>query len=148
MKKFLSVILLVVFMFSLSACNADKIQIEDYEWKMKTVMSNDINDAQNEDELVGAVGEADESYPNSKIVDVTLRAENGEIIITDATDNKTYTGTYKMQNKTPDGIIYDVVIDGISGYATVAMTEYYDGSQVPTLPINLGEYSLYFIPNN
>ena len=89
---------------------------------------------------------AKEKYPDAKIVDLTLIAKDGEITITDATNNKTYSGTYKVQQKTPKGTDYEVTIDGVTGYATVSPTEYYDGSEVPTLPINLGEYSLYFIP--
>ena len=68
--------------------------------------------------------------------------------ITDTTNNKTYSGTYKVQQKTPDGTDYEVIIDGINGYATVAQTEYYDHSEIPTLPINIGDYSIYFIPKN
>ena len=34
--------------------------------------------------------------------------------------------------------------DGKNGYATVAMTKYYDGTEKPTLPINLGTHSIYF----
>lgn len=146
MKKILSVFLMLAFVFVLSACNADVVAMEDYEWKMRTVMSNNIEVAQNEDQLVVAVGEADELYPDAKIVDLTLIAKDGEITITDATNNKTYSGTYKVQQKTPKGTDYEVTIDGVTGYATVAPTEYYDGSEVPTLPINLGDYSLYFIP--
>ena len=41
---------------------------------------------------------------------------------------------------------YEIEIDELSGYATVAVTEHYLGEAVPTLPINLGGYSLYFIP--
>ena len=48
--------------------------------------------------------------------------------------------------KTPDGIIYEIVIDGKEGAATVSPTEHYEGKDVPTLPINMGEYSVYFIP--
>lgn len=146
MKKILSVFLMLAFVFVLSACNANVVAMEDYEWKMRTVMSNNIEVAQNEDQLVVAVGEADELYPDAKIVDLTLIAKDGEITITDATNNKTYSGTYKVQQKTPKGTDYEVTIDGVTGYATVAPTEYYDGSEVPTLPINLGDYSLYFIP--
>lgn len=148
MKKVLAVLLLFVVVFSLSACNGDVVAIEDYEWKMGAVMRNDIEVAQNEDELVVAVGEEDDIHPNVKIVDLKLVAKDGSIAITDATNNKTYSGTYKVQQKTPKGTDYEVMIDGIKGYATVAPTEYYDGSEVPTLPINLGEYSLYFTPNN
>ena len=146
MKKIISLLLMLILVFTLSACNGDVVAIEDYEWKMGAVMRNDIEVAQNEDELVVAVGEEDDIHPNAKIVDLKLVAKNGSITITDATNNKTYSGTYKVQQKTPKGTDYEVTIDGIKGYATVAPTEYYDGSEVPTLPINLGEFSLYFTP--
>ena len=146
MEKFLSVFLMLTLTFVLSACNTNVVAIEDYEWKMRTVMSNDIEIAQSEDELVVAVGEADELYPDVQIIEMTLIAKDGAITVTDVTNNKTYTGTYKVQQKTPKGTDYEVTIDGVKGYATVAPTEYYDGSEVPTLPINLGDYSLYFIP--
>ena len=146
MKKIISLLLMLILVFTLSACNGDVVAIEDYEWKMGAVMRNDIEAAQNEYELVVAVGEEDDIHPNAKIADLKLVAKDGSITITDATNNKTYNGTYKVQQKTPKGTDYEVTIDGIKGYATVAPTEYYDGSEVPTLPINLGEYSLYFTP--
>lgn len=146
MKKILSVFLVSLIVFTLSACNADVVAIEGYEWKMRTVMSNDMEAAQYQDELVIAVGEADELYPDAEIVDLTLIAKDGEITITDTTNNKTYSGTYEVQQKTPKGTDYEIIIDGVTGYATVAPTEYYDGSEIPTLPINLGGYSMYFIP--
>ena len=146
MKKIISLLLMLILVFTLSACNGDVVAIEDYEWKMGAVMRNDIEIAQNEDELVVAVGEEDDIHPNAKIVDLKLVAKDGSITITDATNNKTYSGTYKVQHKTPKATENEETIDGIKGYATVAPTEYYDGSEVPTLPINLGEFSLYFTP--
>lgn len=146
MKKIISLLLMLILVFALSACSGDVVAIEDFEWKMRAVMRNDIEVAQNEDELVVAVGETDDIHPNAKIVDIKLVAKDGEITVTDATNNKTYNGSYKVQQKTPKGTDYEVMIDGIKGYATVAPTEYYGGSEVPTLPINLGEYSLYLIP--
>lgn len=148
MKKFLYVLLMSLIVFTFSACNADVIAIEDYEWKMSAVMSNDIEDAQYQDELVIAVGEADELYPDAKIVDLTLIAKDGEITITDTTNGKTYNGTYEVQKKTSKGTDYEIIIDGITGYATVSPTEYYDGSEEPTLPISIGDYSIYFIAKN
>lgn len=146
MKKFLSAFLIFTFAFAFSSCSTDVVAIEDYEWKMRTVMSNDIEVAQNEDEFIVAVGENDELYPDAPIIEMTLIAKDGKITITDTTNNKTYSGTYKVQQKTPKGTDYEITIDGLTGYATAAPTEYYDGSAVPTLPINLGDYSLYFIP--
>ena len=113
---------------------------------MRTVMSNDTESAQYQDELVVAVGEADELYPDAEIVDMTLTAKDGEITITDTTNGKTYNGTYEVMQKTPKGTDYEIIIDGVNGYATVAPTEYYAGSEIPTLPINIDGYSLYFIP--
>ena len=102
MKKILytvSVVLLLVF--SLSSCASETISIEDYEWKMRTVMSGNIETARNENALIVAVGEPDELYPEAKIVDLTLIAKDGIITIKDGTNNKTYTGTYKVQKETP-----------------------------------------------
>ena len=146
MKKIISIFLMLTFTFALSACNSDEFAIEDYEWKMRAVMRNDIEVAQNEDELVIAVGETDELYPDAEIVDLTMIAKNGEITVTDTTNNKTYNGTYKVSQETPDGTDYEVTIDGVSGNATVAPTGYYDDPEIPTLPINIGNYSIYFIP--
>ena len=138
MKKIISFLLITTLLFALSACGAKKMKIEDYEWKMRTVMKNDS------DLVVPAVGEADEVYPDAKVVDLTLTAKDGKITITDATNNITYEGTYTVEGKNPKGTDYKVVIDGKEGYATAAMTKYDDGSEEPTLPINLGDYSIYF----
>lgn len=146
MKKIIPIFLMLTLTFTLSACNSNKIAIEDYEWKMRTVMRNDIEAAQNEDEFVIAVGETDELYPDAEIVDLTLTAKDGEITVTDTTNSKTYSGTYTVMQKTPDGTDYEMTIDGISGYATVAPTGYYDDPEIPTLLINIGDYSIYFIP--
>ena len=146
MKKILSMFLTTIMIFTLSACSGDVVAIEDYEWKMRTVASNDIEAAQAPDELIVAVGKADALYPEAEIVDLTLNAKDGAITITDRTNNKTYSGTYEVQQKTPKGTDYEIIINGVSGYATVSPTEYYDGSEIPTLPININGYSLYFIP--
>lgn len=148
MKKILAVLLMSLTVFTFSACNADVVAIEDYEWKLRTVMSNDIETAQYQDELVIAVGEADELYPDAEIVDLTLIAKDGEITITDTTNGKTYNGTYEVQKKTSKGTDYEIIIDGVTGYANISPTEYDDGSEIPTLPINIDGYSLYFIPKN
>ena len=145
MKRVLSTVFLLLSLTLLfSSCATKNISIEDYEWQMRTVISGDIETSQNEDSLVVAVGEPDELYPDAKIVDLILIAKDGKITINDETNNKTYNGTYKVQQKTPKGNVYEVTINGQDGYATVALTEYYDGSEIPTLPINLGEYGLYF----
>ena len=121
------------------------VYIELYEWKLQSVMCNNTEIA--DEELVIAVGEQDELYPNAKVVDILLTAKNGEITLTDTTNNKTYTGTYKMTEETSKSVTYEIEIDGIAGNATIAITEHLGNRLTPTLPIDLGEYSVYFLPS-
>lgn len=146
MKRVLFVIPVLILTLLLASCGTETVSIEDYEWKLQAVMKNDVEAAQDEDTLVIAVGETDELYPDAKIVDVVLTAKDEKITVVDSTNDKKYSGTYKETEKTPDGIIYEIVIDGKEGAATVSPTEHYEGKDVPTLPINMGEYSVYFIP--
>ena len=140
MKRIISIIILIAILtITLSACGMGKVKIEDYEWKMRTIMHGEDNQV-----VVDAVGEYDTAHPEAKIIDMTLTAKDGKITIMDHTNNKTYEGTYKVEQKTPAGTDYRVTIDGKEGYATVAMTTYADGTEEPTLPINLGTHSIYF----
>ena len=140
MKRTISILMLIATLtIALSACGMGKVKIEDYEWKMRTIMHGEDNQV-----VVDAVGEYDTAHPEAKIVEMTLVAKDGKITITDHTNNKTYEGTYKVEQKTPAGTNYEVTIDGKEGYATVAMTTYADGTEEPTLPVNLGTHSFYF----
>ena len=140
MKRIISIIMLIATLtIALSACGMGKVKIEDYEWRMRTVMHGEDNQV-----VVDAVGEDDPAHPEAKIVKMTLVAKDGKITITDHTNDKTYEGTYTVEQKTPAGTDYKVTIDGKEGYATVAMTTYADGTEEPTLPINLGTHSIYF----
>ena len=140
MKRIISILILIATLtMTLSACGLGKVKIEDYEWKMRTVMHTE------DDQLVvDAVGESDPAHTDAKIIKMNLIAKDGKITIIDVTNNKIYEGTYSVEQKTPAGTDYKITIDGKEGYATVAMTEYADGTEEPTLPINLGTHSMYF----
>ncbi len=140
MKKIVSVFLVVTtLVLTLSACGAEKTNMESYTWTLRYAMHGE-----GEQLVVDAVDKADPTHPDAKIVTVTLTASNGKITVTDETNQKVYLGSYTMEGKTPKSTDYKVTIDGKSGYATVAMTTYADGSEEPTLPINLDGYALYF----
>ena len=140
MKKIVSILLLAAtLMFALSACGMGKPKIEDYEWKMRTIAH-----IEGEQVVYDAAAEEITVHPEATIIEMTLVAKDGKITITDVTNNKTYEGTYKVEQKTPAGTDYKVTIDGKEGYATVAMTTYADETEEPTLPINLGTHSIYF----
>ncbi len=143
MKKAISILLLlIVVIITISACATTRPKIEEYEWHLKYAMR-----VENEQLNVLARNEEDGAHPEAKIVDIVLVAQNGIITITDKTNNKIYTGTYVIEKNTPKGTDYKISIDQKNGYATVAMTTYHDGTEEPTLPISLGDYSLYFYAN-
>ncbi len=140
MKKIISILLLAAtLIFALSACGMGKPKIEDYEWKMRTIMHIEDNQS-----VYDAAAEESSTHPEAKIIEMTLVAKDGKITITDATNNKTYEGTYTVSGRNPKGTDYNITIDGKSGYAGVAMTTYADGTEEPTLPISLDGYSMYF----
>ena len=140
MRKTITILLLVTTMiFAISACGIGKVKIEDYEWKMRTIIHAEDNQV-----IYDAVAEESTAHPEAKIIEMTLVAKDGKITITDVTNGKTYEGTYTVSGRNPEGTDYHITIDGKSGYAGVAMTTYADGSEEPTLPISLDGYSMYF----
>ncbi len=140
MRKAITIFLLVTtVIFALSACGIGKPKIEDYEWKMRYVMHGEDNQA-----VIDAVAEESSAYPEASIIEMTLVAKDGKITVTDVTNNRTYEGAYTVSGRNPEGTDYHITIDGITGYACVAMTKYAYGTKEPTLPISLGNYSLYF----
>ncbi len=140
MKKIVSILLLAVtLIFALSACGMGKPKIEDYEWKMRFITHIEDNQS-----VYDAVEEESNTHTEAKIIEMKLVAKDGKIAITDVTNNKTYEGTYAVSGRNPKGTDYHITIDGKSGYAGVAMTTYADGREEPTLPVSLGEYSIYF----
>ena len=140
-KAIALILVLSALTFLFCGCGADKPEIEDCEWTMRYAMHTEdgtvVMDA-TENEV------PPDAYPNAKTVKLTLVAKDGIITVTDMTNNKIYTGSYTVDGKNPEGTDYKVIIDGTEGNATVAMTTFADGTKEPTLPINLGIYSLYF----
>ena len=148
MKKMASVVVLLLLTFALCACGAgadNKNLIENCKWKMQIVKNNDMSSVQDDKLSVLAVGAKDDLYPNATVVELILTAKFGKISIKDETNDKEYEGTYLKQKYTPDGTIYEVVIDGKNGYATVSTTKS-NGIETQTMPINLGDCSIYFYP--
>lgn len=145
MKKAVLGVLSLCLLLVLCACGSKKSSIEDYQWKMQLIQSNDIDAEQNADLSVIAVGTADDLHPYAPVVELILTAADGKLSLEDKTNQKEYEGSYLKQESTPDGIIYKVVVNGQEGYATVSTTKS-NGAETPTMPINLGDCSIYFVP--
>ena len=150
MKKLTVFIFVLLFTVGLVSCGIkgkETLRIEFAEWEMCAIMNNSIEPQGSEKDMVVAVGMPDELYPDVKIVEMTLTAKGGKLTLNDATNGKSYEGTYEIAEETSKGIRYDIVLDGIVGSIYLSPTEYYSGTELPTLPMDIGEYSLYFVPN-
>ena len=142
MKKIIPVLFICILVMIFSACGKDEIKIEDYEWKLRTAANI------NAENLVVAVGEKDEAYPDARVVDVVLTAKDGELVITDKINDETYEGAYEEMFVTDSSEDYKIIIKGKDGYATVAYTTYADGRKELPLPITIGGYDMYFYANS
>ncbi len=144
MKKIgLSVILMFVIALALSGCSSkDSIKIGNYTWTMTTIQS------ENADAQVVAYGtDGSSTLETAVLVKLECKAENGVLTLTDNTNNKTYTGSYKLTDTNSDSVIYDVEIGNISGKAVCSLTTYNKENSKPTLIISLDNYTLNFFAN-
>ena len=139
MKKIIVLLITVVSIGLLPSCGFNNIKIENYEWQMRSIVHIEDGIA-----IMDAANEKNSTYPDAVIIQMTLAANNGKLVITDITNNIIYEGKYSVNKRTPKGVNYNISIGDKNGLATVAMTTYADGSKEPTLPINLGGYSIYF----
>lgn len=138
MKKIIPVLFILILVMIFSACGNDEVKIEGHEWHLRTAVNLE------KEGLVVAVGEKDEAYSDAQVVDVVLTANDGEIIITDKTNDETYVGAYEEMFITDSSEDYKIIMKGKDGYATVAYTTYADGTKELTLPITIGGYDMYF----
>ena len=134
-------LMLAVLLLLLPGCGSSDIpQIEDYNWIMTSVQS------QEKEGQVIAYGEGGSStLPSAKLVKLSCKADKGNLTLMDHTNGKSYQGSYKFIERDPKSSIYKIVLEGKEGIAVVAMTSYLDGRQDPTFIISLDDYTVNFI---
>lgn len=120
--------------------NANTPAIDQYSWQMTSVQSKE---AEGQAIAYGPGGTS--TLDTAAEIILTCSAENGEFLLTDETNKKTYSGTYELTDTSQKSLIYEVAVGEIEGMAVVAMTTYHDDSQMPTLIISLGDYALNFL---
>ncbi len=138
MKKFLSILLACLLIITLfSACEKDEATLEDYTWKLDSVVSLKGNG----EEI--AVGDKHDNT-TAKVIDATLVAENGELIFEDNTNNKTYKGAYEEMLVTDSTDDYKIILNGKEGLINMTKTVFPDGTEEPMIIITIDDYDLYF----
>lgn len=132
-------LLLVFLLVLLTGCASKAPKINEYSWVMTSVQSMEAGGQ------AVAYGERGSStLEGAKQMELLCQAKDGKLTLTDRTNGRTYTGTYQQSQSDPKSTIYEIEVDGTTGMAAVAMTTYQDGSQDPTLILNLGEYAVNF----
>lgn len=133
-------IVFIALIFLLAGCShADVPKVDEYTWEMTSVQRKE------QDGQAVAYGKRGSStLENAVSMELMCTAKDGVLTLTDTTNGKTYSGTYKLKEIDPRSAHYDITLDGNEGLAVVAMTTYHDGSQDPTFIINLDEYVINF----
>ncbi len=138
MKK-ISLLLALVLVLCAGCSASDVPEIDEYTWKMTSIQSAEA------DGQAVAYGPHESSTLDTAVeLEMQCTAQDGSLTLTDLTNNKTYTGTYRVQTTSPESVTYAVTVADQNGLAVCAMTTYHDGSTTPTLIINLGDYVLNF----
>lgn len=131
--------LTVLVLFGLVGCSgAEPVSIEKYKWNLHTVQSG------NDGAVIACSEDNMDVYPGADAMMMSCTAKDGGLAITDTTNDKTYTGTYKRVKASPESILYEFMIGEETGSAVSAMTVYHDESKKPTLILTIGGYALHF----
>ena len=140
MKRILP-ILIAVGMILLAGCGSNRVsayRTEEKDWENALVQSA-------ADGTVLAVGEGwQEGFPEATQITLACTAKDGKLTLTDPQQSRE--GSYARQDSSGvEAGIYTVTVGEQSGPAAVSVTTRQDGSEEPTLVMQLGGYSLYFI---
>ena len=82
MKKIIVLLITVVSIGLLSSCGFNDIKIENYEWQMRSIVHIEDSVA-----IMDAANKENSAYPEAMIIQMTLKAKNGKLVITDITNN-------------------------------------------------------------
>ena len=102
-----------------------------------------------------AIKELDTKYgkdiDNLIVVDLSCDAqgayytEGAYFTITDKTNHNTYDFNYEIQEESSESMIYYVTSGSNTGLAVTSITKADDGTEIPTLIITIGKYTLNFL---
>lgn len=134
------VILVVILLFTNVFQKPETIrsvEIQDHNWEFLLMM---------EQENVIACRENDTaSYPSATPFGMQLRVSDDMITLTNEDTGEQQNITYKILQKNPDGIIYDISCNGKTGYANTGVTTYADGTTENTLYLTMDDVTMKFM---
>lgn len=132
-------LLLALLLVLLTGCSSKTPKIDEYTWVMTSVQSMEAGG-----QAVAYGEKGSSTLEGAKQIELVCEAQDGNLTLTDRTNDRTYTGIYQQSQRDSKSTIYEVNVDGTSGVAVAAMTTYQNGTQDPTLIFNLGDYTVNF----
>lgn len=147
MKKIVPVIVCVALILALGGCGTEAITIENHTWELTFIQSAENGT------ILGCASDYYEDHKdidNLIVVDLSCDApgayytEGAYFTITDKTNHNTYDFNYEMQEGSSESMIYYVTSDSDTGMAVTSVTKIDDGTEIPTLIITIGGYTLNF----
>lgn len=113
--------------------------IESHFWMMNTVQQTE-----KDGQIVAYSANYDGAPKDAVKMELSCKADGGQLTLTDTTHDKTYHGTYKTAQTSSSSTIYDISIEKKHGMAVVSATTYHDGSQTMTLILRLEDTAIHF----
>lgn len=130
-----------ILVLLLAGCGQDApVRVEDHTWQLTTLQSRA------EDGQIIARGPGAGQSDTAEELDLTCTALDGVLTLIDATHDRTGTGSYQQVEATPQTVTYQVSVEEREGMAAASVTVQADGQEIPTLILQLDDYTLNFCP--
>ena len=134
-------LLAAVSVAAVGCSGGQSLQIEDAQWQMTTAADNT-----NGTILACSPEMAELLDGNFETMELTCKAENGVLTLTNAETGEQYqSGSYTKYQTTPEGTMYEISFPGAEdGMGTVTQTVYADGTAEDTMVWSVGGRAVYF----
>jgi hypothetical protein len=144
-RRFLKIIIFlfaIVTCVSVASCSKElAIDGEDMDWQLVLISSDKTGD------VIYCAAEYKVAYPKAETLDLSCRASDGRLIITDNKTEIGYVGTYQIDKEGKESS-YTVTMGGengkVDGYAEVSEATLHDDSLEYNLIIVIDGYTLNF----
>ena len=141
MKKFL--VICGVLCLLLTGCGPKaEYNMEEYIWQMTTVQSLDANG-----QIIACGPGEKELYGTATELDLICTVEDESLNLKDRYSGQSWEGICRPMESTSESVIYQTSINGWEGMSIVSSTTYDNGTEKPTLILNIGDYILTFFPS-
>ena len=144
MKKGLVLAFSLLLLCVAGCSNLKNVPIDAYVWKITVIQEKTKIQENQKGDVIACAPEFISSYKGAAEIDLTCEAQNGSFTITDARSNQSYKGQYRLEERSPEGTIYEIKLGEDTGYAVTGITTYLDNHKTHTFIINIGDYVLNF----